>query len=487
MPESKPNLTLVIDQGSHASRLALFTETGEINYLKSCSISTSNPEELFYEQDANEILKSLETLLNDIPNELIQTIKNAGLCTQRSSIVAWNKTTGKPLSPVISWRDTRSQPLINQLSDSAPIIRQTTGLPLSAHYSAGKIRWLLDNNSTVKRANKKGELCISPLASYLIFHLLKNKSCVIDHSNAQRCQLFDIHKLDWSDNLLQLFQIEKDILPNCTPVIHHYGVIKNSDIQLTAVCGDQNGLLYAYPSLAKNSALINIGTGAFILSNTKERQSDNPRLLHTLTSSQDDTAAFVTEGTVNGAGAALSWAQNKEPCDELYTKLPIWLKQIKSPPVFINSVVRLGSPWWCNAGKPEFLPHKTPANTPYTQGERYTAIIESIVFLIFKNILQLDAPPDTLFVSGGLSQLDALCQKLADLSNAKVLRFTESEATARGCARLANQALEKNNLKWKALEVSQEFISLNKTGQQTTLSDRYQQFVGELNKRCNND
>ncbi|MCW9047772.1 MAG: FGGY family carbohydrate kinase, partial [Gammaproteobacteria bacterium] len=213
MPENKTNLTLVIDQGSHASRLALFTETGDINYLKSCSISTSNPEKSFYEQDATEILNSLETLLNNIPNELIQTIKTAGLCTQRSSIVAWNKITGMPLSHVISWRDTRSQPLINQLSSSAKVIRQTTGLPLSAHYSAGKIRWLLQNNSAVKRAKKKGELCISPLASYLIFHLLKNKSCVIDHSNAQRCQLFDIHKLNWSDDLLQLFQIEKNILP----------------------------------------------------------------------------------------------------------------------------------------------------------------------------------------------------------------------------------------------------------------------------------
>jgi len=487
MPKNKPNLTLVIDQGSHASRIALFTETGELNYLKSCSISTNNPERSFYEQDANEILKSIETLLNDLPKELIQKIRTAGLCTQRSTIVAWNKYNGSTLSPAISWRDTRAQTLINKLSAFSSRIRGTTGLPLSAHYSAGKIHWLLQNNESVKQAYKKGELCISPLVSYLLFHLLKEKSCVIDHSNAQRCQLFDIKELSWSDDLLHIFQIDKNVLPDCTPVIHNYGELKNINTPLTAACGDQNGVLYAYPPLQENNTLVNIGTGAFILSTSKESNSNNPKLLHTLTISQNNKATFVTEGTVNGAGSALSWEQNREPCDDIYNQLPIWLEQIELPPIFINSISRLGSPWWCDAGKPEFLLKSKTGNKACTQGDRYVAIIESIVFLIFKNIQHLATPPDTLFISGGLAQLDNLCQKLADLSNAKVLRFTESEATARGCAWLANQALENNNLKWKTLEISQEFLSSNKTTRQTALNDRYQQFVGELNKRCSRD
>lgn len=484
MPEIKPNLTLIIDQGSHASRLALFTETGEINYLESASISTNSTEQSIYEHDANEILKSIETLLNELPDKLIRAIKCAGLCTQRSTIVAWNRSNGLALSPAISWRDTRAQPLINQLMPFSSTIRETTGLPLSAHYSAGKIHWLLENNNAVKEAYKKDELCISPLASYLQFHLLKQKTCVIDHSNAQRSQLFDIRKLNWSDNLLQIFQIEKKVLPECTPVIHHYGELKNNNIALTAVCGDQNGVLYAYPPLQKTDALINIGTGAFILSTAQERNSNNPKLLHTLASSHNNEPTFVTEGTVNGAGSALSWAQNRDPCDDIYNQLPIWLEQIEAPPVFINSISRLGSPWWCDAGNPEFLQKNVSGTKAHTQGERYVAIIESIVFLIFKNIQQLATPPDTLFISGGLSQLDSLCQKLADLSKAKVLRFTESEATARGCAWLANQALENNNLKWKTLQISQQFISSDNSTVQTQLKSRYQQFVGELNKRC---
>lgn len=484
MPENKPNLTLIIDQGSHSSRLALFTETGEMNYLKSSSVSTNNPEQSIYEHDANEILKSIESLLNDLPDKLIQRIRSAGLCTQRSTIVAWNRNNGCALSPAISWRDTRAQPLINKLMPFSSKVRDTTGLPLSAHYSAGKIHWLLENNNSVKQAYKKGELCISPLASYLLFHLLKQKTCVIDHSNAQRSQLFDIQKLNWSDDLLKLFQIEKGLLPKCTPVIHHYGELKNINIPLNTVCGDQNGVLYAYPPLQKNNALINIGTGAFILSTEQERNSNNPKLLCTLASSHNNETTFVTEGTVNGAGSALSWAQNIDPCDNIYTQLPIWLEQIEFPPVFINSISRLGSPWWCDAGKPEFLQKNTSVTKTHSQGERYAAIIESIVFLIFKNIQHLATPPDTLLISGGLSQLDSLCQKLADLSKAKVVRFTESEATARGCAWLANQLLENNNLKWKTLEISEQFSSSDNSASQKQLNDRYQQFVGELNKRC---
>jgi len=487
MQKHKPKLTLAIDQGSHASRIALFSETGEMRHLKSRNISTNSPEASYYEQDANEILESIEALINGLPTKLVQDIKNAGLCTQRSTIVAWNRKSGSPLSPAISWRDTRAQALINEINPHASKIRRITGLPLSPHYSAGKINWLLQNNNAVKQANQKSELCISPLASFLLFHLLKSKSCVIDHSNAQRCQLFDTQKLNWSDDLLQLFKIEQKVLPTCMPVIHNYGKLKETSIPLTAVCGDQNGVLYAYPPLQKNSALINIGTGAFILSNTKETSSKNPKLLHTLVSSRHNNASFVTEGTVNGAGAALSWAQKNDPCDDIYTQLPIWLKQIESPPVFINSIANLGSPWWCHAGNPDFLQRHVTDNSPHHQGERYVAIIESIIFLIFKNLQQLDTPPDTLYVSGGLSKLDALCQKLANLSKAKVLRFTDSEATARGCAWLANQILENNNLKWETLQISKQFEGRHGERKQLEMDDRYQQFVGELNKRCGYD
>ncbi len=478
-------LTLVIDQGSHASRVALFSQTGELIYLKSNKVSTRSAilqsAESSYDQDANEILQSIINLLNAIPAELTRQISCAGICTQRSTIVAWNRITGKPLSAAISWQDTRSQALICRLKPHAGEIQSISGLPLSAHYSAGKIHWLLNNNSKVDQANLQKQLCIAPLASYLLFNLIKEKPVIIDHSNAQRSQLFDIHTLNWSNTLLKHFQIEPHILASCAPVMHHYGHLNFNNIPVTCVVGDQNAVLSAYPKLTKKQALVNIGTGAFILSPASGHKNENPKLLHTLANSDQQNTCFVSEATVNGAGAALSWAQTHDPCDQLFKKLPGWLKQTTSPPIFINSISGLGSPWWCNGGKAEFI-----NATKSTQAERYVAIIESIVFLIYHNIQQLNHAPDTLFISGGLSRLDTLCQKLADLSQARIERFDETESSARGCAWLANQTCKNNNLNWKTLPVSQAFKSCDTAHKKLKLSLRYQQFVGELNKRCSN-
>jgi len=474
------NLTLVIDQGSHASRVAVFDDTGKLIYLKSKDVATQSTAPNKVEQSATEILDSIQSLLNDIPLALSQHINYAGLCTQRSTIVAWHKTSGQPLAAAISWRDTRAQSLINQLQPFSKEVRNISGLPLSAHYAASKIHWLVQNNISVQQAATEKQLCIAPLASFLLFHLLKEQPFIIDHSNAQRCQLFNIHSLNWSDTLLDLFKIQKNTLPKCAPIMHTYGKLKFNNISLNCVCGDQNAALHAYPPLQKNNALINIGTGAFILSCADERKNQPQKLLKTLCRSDNLQVDFVTEGTVNGAGSALTWAQQNQPCANLFEQLPHWLTHVTSPPIFINSILNLGSPWWCDAGTPEFISSEMPS-----QSEQYVAIIESIVFLIFKNIQQLSTKPKILFISGGLSTLDGLCQKLADLSQAKVLRFSETESTARGCAWLACQALKNTSENWQALPVSQQFIPHKNTIEQTRIVDRYQQFVGELNRRCN--
>jgi len=497
----QPDLTLVIDQGSHASRIALFDETGELIYLKSKDVSTQSYSvtdgQTHYEQDADEIVHSIRNLLNALPIHLQHKIKNCGLCTQRSTIVAWHKTCGTALSPAISWRDTRAQSQVESLRDHENQIKAISGLPLSAHYSASKIHWLLNNNSNIQQAEASQQLHISPLASYLLFHLLNEQPYLIDHSNAQRCQLFDIKQLNWSDVLLNHFQINSQILPVCTPTCHHYGHLYLNDAPLTALTGDQNAALYAFPELHKKHALINIGTGAFILS-PSSRNNHPSKLLHTLASSTADNCQFVNEGTVNGAGAAISWQRQIDVHNHLenniFDQLPLWLKQINSPGIFINTISGLGSPWWCNtAGPAQYLnanlnmSSNSSPTPPHLQAQHYVAIIESIVFLIYKNIQQLNTPPNHLFISGGLSQLSELCQKLADCSQIKVLRFSTRETTARGCAWLSNQSCKNNHLNWKALQTSEQFLPQKNYNKNLEIQNRYQQFVGELNKRCTSD
>lgn len=471
-------LTLVLDQGSHASRLALFTPTGTLLQIDSQPVN-SRTQGLFIEQDANQILQSLQQLLQNLAPQLLQRISHSGICTQRSTLVAWDRHSGKALSPAISWRDQRGQAQVEQLRQQGlePQIHQLSGLPLSAHYAASKIHWLLEHNEQVQQALQSQTLCIAPLASYLLFHLLQQAPCVIDHSNAQRTQLMDIQQLDWSAQLLELFQIPPDILPALHPILADYGRLKVADIPLYAVCGDQNALPAAYPPLASEDCLVNVGTGAFVLSPQPEKPRLQ-RLLRSLCYSDARQVRFYSEGTVNGAGAALDWISQQLPQASLFEQLPQWLAEIREPPLFINTLSGLGSPWWCDAGEAEFI-----GAGRLSAPQKYVALIESIVFLISHNLQQLVQPAQRILISGGLSQLDGLCQKLSDLNQASVLRFAQSEASARGCANLANQLAQHGNSQWQHLPVQQAFTTQQNHG----LTQRYTHFVGELRKRCRSD
>lgn len=474
----QPRLTLVLDQGSHASRLALFTPTGALLQIDSQPVN-SRTRGSFIEQDADEILQSLEQLLHRLPAQQLRHISHSGICTQRSTLVAWDRHSGKALSPAISWRDQRGQAQVEQLRQQGleATIHQLSGLPLSAHYAASKIHWLLVHNPQVQQALRAQTLCIAPLASYLLFHLLQQTPCVIDHSNAQRTQLMDIQRLDWSAQLLELFQLPADILPALRPMQADYGRLRLADIPLYAVCGDQNALPAAYPPLASEDCLVNVGTGAFVLSPQPEKPPAK-RLLRSLCYSDAEQVHFLSEGTVNGAGAALDWLSQRLPQASLYQQLPQWLAEISEPPLFINTLAGLGSPWWCDAGEAEFI-----GSGILSEPQKYVALIESIVFLISHNLQQLVQPAQRILISGGLSQLDGLCQKLSDLNQASVLRFAQSEGSARGCANLANQLAQHGNSQWQHLSVQQAFTPQQNHG----LTQRYAHFVGELRKRCRSD
>ena len=474
-------LTLVIDQGSHASRLAIFDATGQLIQLNSCPLNTQiNGQHI--EQDPVKILHSIRKLLNGVSADHRQQLQSAGLCTQRSTIVAWNTLTGEALSPAISWRDLRAQSSVEKLRPQQQRIRQLSGLPLSGHYSASKMRWLVEHNIEVARALKQGHLCIAPLASYLLFHLLREQPVKIDHSNAQRSQLLDVNSLNWSAELLESFHIDEQLLPELCPVQHLYGHLKIINTPLNTVCGDQNAAVYAYPGLTNTDCLINMGTGAFLLTPCAEA-STHPRLLRTIASSHQATAEYLTEGTVNGAGAAISWMLENDKASQaltetaLFEKLPGWLEETTHPPLFINTVAGLGSPCWCTRITPGFI---TPGE--HSLKEKYTAVIESIVFLLFYNLQQLQSLPEKIYMGGGLSQLDGLCQKLATLSQARVIRSQITEMTARGCACLSQREATQHAHSLP-IPVSDTF----KPQQDSPFIKRYQHFVGELEKRCNSN
>ena len=431
------DLYLCIDQGGHASRVMVFNQQGELVTQAVAPIEARHTAEGYIEYDAAVLLESIHTPLRTVLAELgpeQQQIKAAGLATQRSNVVCWDSQTGEALSPIISWQDRRGADQVNRIQFHAEQIRLTTGLFLSPHYGASKLRWCLDHLPDVQSALAAQRLRYGPMASYLVHQLVAEQPHVTDPVNASRTQLLNLQTLDWDPSLLSLFNVPAEPLPACVPNLHPYGHLREAPaIPLRLVNGDQASAMYAYGALQAETAYLNIGTGAFLARPSGQARVYGRRLLTSLIWHQTDDTEFVLEGTVNGAGAALEWFEEEYAVPDLLEALPHWLEDgNEETALFLNGIAGLGAPFWVA----DFPSRFEGSNSPKARG---VAVVESIVFLIqasLEEMLKLASPPQQIQISGGLAHLDGLCQRIADLSGLPVYRPKQTEATGRGTAYL---------------------------------------------------
>jgi glycerol kinase len=435
---SDQQLFLAIDQGGHASRAIVFDGKGEPVAEASRNIRVQHPRPDFVEHDAGELLASIEHCLDQLAEELgdrAGDIAAAGLATQRSNIVCWDRRSGEALGPVISWQDRRNHAWLKQFRPRAEDIHRTTGLFLSPHYGASKMRWCLDHDPAVRQALEAGRLCLGPMASYLVFRLTAEQRFVTDVVNASRTQLWSLYTHDWDPALLELFDIPLHALPLCQPCASDFGHIQSGDrqIPLALVTGDQSAALYAHGRLRPDTACINAGTGAFVSRPSGPSKIHARRLLTSVIHQSADVTEHALEGTVNGAGSALSWLAEEHHVDNIESRLADWLEEVTTPPLFFNGISGLASPFWIAD-----FPTRFDRND-CSDAEKAVAVIESIVFLLCANLEEmnkLSPPPERLQITGGLAVQDGLCQRLADIAGLPVHRPVECEATARGVAYL---------------------------------------------------
>ena len=470
---SKNELYLAIDQGGHSSRALVFNYLGEVVSEGYVDVGVSQPRADWVEQDPEELVQSIRVAVGravDALGERRSAIVAAGLATQRSSIACWDKTTGEALTPIISWQDRRAYQWLEKFSDKSEVIHEATGLFLSAHYGASKLRWCTDHVPSVKQALQQGRLAYGPMASYLTYRLLQEKPLITDPANASRTLLWNIGKMDWDPVLLDLFGIDQTALPKSVPSYHEYGHLQVDDLRIpmTFVSGDQSAATYALGKMQAETVYINVGTGAFVSRSLGHYPSHGRRLLTSIVLQEDHQPTYVLEGTVNGAGSALDWAEKEFGLPTLLDDLPKWLEQAKSPPLFLNGVSGLGAPFWV----PNFVSHFIGEGEA---SDRVVAVIESIVFLLEANLVEMQglaSPPQQIQLSGGLSRLDGFCQRVADLTGLPVYRPTEQEATARGLAYL----LAGRPSDWPEAELGQWFKPVNNDG----LRKRYDQWLFSL-------
>ncbi|NGP53951.1 FGGY family carbohydrate kinase [Thioalkalivibrio sp. XN8] len=442
MPDPTPSFFLALDQGSHASKALLFDAGGELAANAEAPLDTREPRPGWVEHDAEALVESVCTAVDEVVAAAGVRAADgvvAGLAVQRSSIACWDRASGAALAPVLSWRDRRHAGWLQGLGLEPARVHRLTGLVISPHYGASKLRWCLDNLPAVATAAREGRLCCGPLASFLACRLLEEGPCVVDPANAARTLLYDLEGGDWSEELLAAFGVPRACLPRVVPGRGRFGALRRGQLraELQVLAGDQPAALFAHDEPGPGTLFVNLGTGAFVQRIVADPAAADPRLLRGIAWAEPGRELRVLEGTVNGAGSALQWLADARATsvESLLQGLPRWLAEAPTPPLFVNGVGGLGSPFW----RPD-CPVRFSAEAGLE--DEAVAVIESIVFLLQANLEAMlaadgESRPQQIRASGGLSQLDGLCQRLANLSGLPVVRPQDNqEATASGVARL---------------------------------------------------
>ena len=485
MAVSEP-LWLAIDQGTQSTRAAVIDGQGRLVELCQVPVSLNRLSDLMVEQDGNELVDSVWQAIGGVVSDENQDkIRGAGLATQRSSVIAWNRQSAEPLSNVVSWQDVRGHEMVESFDpQTAARIQRTSGLPLSPHYGASKIRWLVDRLRAQGVDLESGEVCIGSLSSFVLAKLVDGKRpCQVDHANGGRTQLMSFENRDWDDDLLSDFGIPKIVLPEARPTQFDFGTLAGTKIPILVCQGDQTAAVFGYGNLPAGTAHINLGTGGFILAPASDlkslRRQDEFPLLISLANSTVDGADYFVEGTINGGGAAIKWAADQLGLESVEQNLDAWADSVEQVPLFFNSVGGIGSPVW-NSSPPQSLAKRwfdldlKPAQP--TPQQAMVGVVESILFLVALNLdtmRSFEIPISTLRLTGGVAKSEAICQGLADLTGCQIFRPSESESTLLGITRLlSDQANDETNSWSGEAETGKAFAPRSNS----LLEQRYQAF-----------
>ena len=433
-------LSLALDQGGSASRALVFDGEGRELASARVEIEERRPRPGWVEQDPDAVVDSLRqaavTALMQLDPGRRERVQACGLSCQRSSLVCWDRGSGVALSPILSWQDTRAAQWLEDQALDVEAIRASSGLYPNAHFGLSKIRWCLDHLDAVKRAAADGRLVVGSLSAFLASRLLEQRPCRVDPANASRTLLFDLARGDWNRALLERFGIERRWMPDVARSDACLGDLlltpdggPSQRLPLRLLSGDQSTAAFAYGEPRAEAMYVNVGTGAFVYRLATQALPPS-RLLRSVIH-WSDAPQYVHEGTINGAGSALTWfARQHGIADVGMTLQEQWVDDAARDTLFLNGIGGLGSPDWQPGFESRFIGEATVQ-------QQLVALAESIVFLIQRNLGLLQAsgkPCAYVLISGGLSHSDRLCQTLSNLSGLPVRRPDQCEASARGTA-----------------------------------------------------
>lgn len=440
---------LALDQGTTSSRAMLFNKKGEIFSVAQKEFRQIYPEPGWVEHDAQEIWTTQAGMAAEVVASAGisgKALAGIGITNQRETTVVWNRETGKPIYHAIVWQDRRTSDYCDSLKEEghAGMIRKKTGLMVDSYFSGTKIKWLLDNVEGARTKAEKGELAFGTIDSWLIWNLTEGELHITDVSNASRTMLFNINTMEWDDELLELMDIPKSMLPGVKPSSEEYGRTKTmlfaSEIPIAGIAGDQQAALFGQmctePGMVKNT----YGTGCFMLMHVGDEpvKSEN-NLLTTVAWKINGKTEYALEGSVFVAGAVVQWLR-----DELGI-----IQEAKDVEYFANKVEDSGGvylvPAFTGLGAPHWNQHARGTMVGITRGTKRAhlarAAQDSIAYQVsdLLSAMKADSGIDIkeLRVDGGATVNNTLMQFQSDLLQVPVIRPEITETTALGAAYLA--------------------------------------------------
>ncbi|HGI2753248.1 TPA: glycerol kinase GlpK [Streptococcus agalactiae] len=476
---SEEKYIMAIDQGTTSSRAIIFNKKGEKIASSQKEFPQIFPQAGWVEHNANQIWNSVQSV---IAGAFIESsikpgqIEAIGITNQRETTVVWDKKTGLPIYNAIVWQSRQTAPIADQLKQEGHtnMIHEKTGLVIDAYFSATKVRWILDHVPGAQERAEKGELLFGTIDTWLVWKLTDGLVHVTDYSNAARTMLYNIKELKWDDEILELLNIPKAMLPEVksnsevygkTTPFHFYG----GEVPISGMAGDQQAALFGQlafePGMVKNT----YGTGSFIIMNTgEEMQLSQNNLLTTIGYGINGKVHYALEGSIFIAGSAIQWlrdglrmietsseseglAQSSTSDDEVYV---------------VPAFTGLGAPYWDSNARGSVF-----GLTRGTSKEDFVkATLQSIAYQVRDVIdtMQVDSGIDIqqLRVDGGAAMNNLLMQFQADILGIDIARAKNLETTAWGAAFLAGLSVGY----WESMD---ELKELNATGQlfQATMNE----------------
>ncbi len=437
---------LALDQGTTSTRAIIFDSSSRPVATSQLPIDVTFPRPGWVEQDPTQIWERTVEVIRIAIAEArlsLSDIAAIGITNQRETSVLWDRATGRPLAPAIVWQSRQSAPVIQRWRNAGhePRVRAITGLVLDPYFSASKIVWAMEQDAQIRRAMEAGTVAFGTIDSWLVWNLTGGEH-LIDVSNASRTMLFDIHKLTWSDELLETFGVPRSILPRTVPSAGEAARTSKEfgGVPVAGIAGDQHAALFGQACFQTGQAKNTYGTGSFLLMNAgRTAPVSSHGLLTTIGSSFGDRTTYALEGAILVSGSAVQWLRDGLGIIDSSDDMEPLARSVPDAGgvVFVPALAGLGAPDWDERARGTIV----GITRGTTRAHIARATLEAIAFQVGDVLRSMEAdtglPTAELRVDGGAARNDLLLQFQADVSGVPVMRSAVQETTALGAAWLA--------------------------------------------------